>query len=271
VRRITFPLIALIALAAPSVAQAGGGGTKGGNFSVFCTFTHRAPDDPIVYPGRPGLSHSHDFFGNTSTGAFSTYDSLRAGHTSCTNKMDASGYWVPTLSYKGKAVSPQTPAIYYVANGKPVGSFRAFPAGLAMVAGDAHATHPAAEGNVTWGCAFPSRIRHHRTAPRCPRGRNLELTVRFQDCWDGSRIDSADHRSHVAYATHGACPADHPVALPMINARFQWAVRGGKDVTLASGPSYTAHADFFNAWDQPTLEALVARCLNQGVECGEVR
>jgi hypothetical protein len=270
-RRFALVLVVLIVLALTSGSYAAHGANKGGNFSVFCTFTHRAPDDPIVYPGRPGLSHSHDFFGNTSTDAFSTYDSLRAGRTSCTNKLDESGYWVPTLSYKGRAVSPQTAAIYYVANGKPAGSFHAFPAGLEMIAGDAHATHPAASGNVTWGCAFPSRIRHHRSAPRCPAGRNLELTVRFQDCWDGQHLDSADHRSHVANASKGTCPADHPVALPMINARFQWAVRGGKSVTLASGPSFTAHADFFNAWDQPTLEGLVARCLNTGVQCGEVQ
>jgi hypothetical protein len=270
-RRLALVLTLLAPFAVTPAAQAKSRASKGGDFSVFCTFTHRAPDDPIVYPGRPGLSHSHDFFGNMSTDAFSTYDSLRGARSSCTYKPDASGYWVPTLSYKGRAAMPQTASLYYVANGKPAGSFRAPPPGLAMIAGDAHAAQPSHDRNVTWGCAYPSGIKHHTKAPRCPRGRNLELTVRFQDCWDGVNIDSADHRSHVAYSRNGSCPPDHPVALPMINARFQWAVRGGKGVTLASGPSYTAHADFFNAWDQAELEELVARCLNTGVQCGEVR
>jgi hypothetical protein len=29
------------------------------NFISACSFSHRAPDDPIVFPGKPGLSHDH--------------------------------------------------------------------------------------------------------------------------------------------------------------------------------------------------------------------
>ena len=31
-------------------------------FTIVCTFSHRAADDPIVHPGHPGAAHSHDFF-----------------------------------------------------------------------------------------------------------------------------------------------------------------------------------------------------------------
>ena len=48
------------------------------NFVVTCTFSHRLADDPIVFPGQPGMSHLHDFFGANTTNAFSTYDSLRS-------------------------------------------------------------------------------------------------------------------------------------------------------------------------------------------------
>ena len=45
---------------------------RGVNFVSSCTFTHRAPDDPIVFFGQPGASHDHSFVGNTSTNASST-------------------------------------------------------------------------------------------------------------------------------------------------------------------------------------------------------
>src|SRR5688572_33265149 len=60
--------------------------TPNGQFRFVsgCGFSHRAPDDPIVGPGKPGTSHMHDFFGNRSTDAHSTLESLRSDRrTSC--------------------------------------------------------------------------------------------------------------------------------------------------------------------------------------------
>jgi hypothetical protein len=45
----------------------------GQTFFTDCLPSHRAPDDPIAYPKQPGASHLHDFIGNTTTNAFSTY------------------------------------------------------------------------------------------------------------------------------------------------------------------------------------------------------
>ena len=45
---------------------------RGVSFVSRCTFSHRAPDDPIVYPAQPGASHDHTFLGNKTTNAFST-------------------------------------------------------------------------------------------------------------------------------------------------------------------------------------------------------
>src|SRR6476659_7799891 len=61
-----------------------------GVFSTLCAYTHRASDDPIVHPGMPGMSHSHDFFGNVTTDADSTYSTMRAGGTTCRAREDAS-------------------------------------------------------------------------------------------------------------------------------------------------------------------------------------
>lgn len=45
-----------------------------------CYFSHISADDPIVYPGQPGVSHSHTFFGAVTTRPTkaSAYFALRA-------------------------------------------------------------------------------------------------------------------------------------------------------------------------------------------------
>jgi flagellar basal body-associated protein FliL len=60
------------------------------SFLVKCGFSHRKRVDPIVDPGPPGTMshHMHDFFGNTTTDANSTYETLRAGGTTCDDPQD---------------------------------------------------------------------------------------------------------------------------------------------------------------------------------------
>src|SRR4051794_35405056 len=48
-------------------------------FVTHCFYSHTLPDDPIVHPNMPGASHQHDFFGNDSTNASSTLDSMEQG------------------------------------------------------------------------------------------------------------------------------------------------------------------------------------------------
>ena len=70
----------------------------GAMFAASCPFSHSASDDPIVFPGRPGLSHRHDFFGSTVTDADSTARRLRAaGTTTCDLAGDTAAYWAPAL------------------------------------------------------------------------------------------------------------------------------------------------------------------------------
>jgi hypothetical protein len=63
----------------------------GASFAARCDFSHRAPDDPIVHPNKPGAAHSHDFFGSRSTDAFSTYQSMTAAPTTCSRPEDTAG------------------------------------------------------------------------------------------------------------------------------------------------------------------------------------
>lgn len=106
-------------------------------FTVDCGFSHRASDDPIVHPGHPGASHSHEFFGSTATDAASTGASLQGTTTTCEDTEDTAAYWVPTLSIDGVPVDPTMVRAYYrAAPGVDVREVTAPPVGLAMIAGD---------------------------------------------------------------------------------------------------------------------------------------
>ena len=83
------------------------------------------------------------------------------------------------------------------------------------------------------------------------------MNVNFPDCWDGRRLDSADHRSHMAYSVNGNCPSTHKVAVPFMRMLILYpAVARGS--TVASG-RFSEHGDFINAWDQEALDELVSK------------
>ena len=237
------------------------------NFTSGCAFSHTAPDDPIVYPGVPGASHQHSFVGNRSTNAASTLASLQAAATSCRRQADKAAYWMPTLYRSGQPIQPTGATVYYRRGTKaPV---KPFPLGLKIIAGSSMATTPQSLQVTFWSCGVedsgPSS-----TVPTCPDAgpRSLRLHVRFPECWDGTSLDSSDHKSHMAYAVRRMCSATHPVSVPAIAMIFKYPIDGGPNVVLASGGQYSGHADFFNAWDPAVLAGLVDFCLNGLRHCG---
>ena len=241
---------------------------RGVNFVENCRFSHQAPDDPIVFPGKPGASHLHTFVGNRTTDASSTFGSLRAGGTTCRRADDTAAYWVPALYQGTSLVLPQAATIYYRrASLAPV---NAFPNGLRLIAGAATATAPQGMGVTFWSCGAGSGVPPSSTVPTCPaaRGSFLRLHVRFPSCWDGRHLDSLDHKSHMAYAIRGRCPSTHPVPVPALAQIYRYPTRGGEGFSLASGGQFSAHADFFNAWSPGALKRLVEGCLNALVHCG---
>jgi hypothetical protein len=226
---------------------------------VACQVSHRSHDDPIVYPRQPGRSHDHTFFGNRSTDAFSTPASLRAhGRTTCGLPADTAAYWAPTLFVGRRAVRPVALVATY--SRRTTGRIEPFPAGLKVIAGDAHARTAQSNEVVSWSCAS---ARRSSTIPTCPgtRRAGLQLHVSFPDCWDGQRLDSANHRSHMAYSSGAACPDSHPVEVPALSLVISYPVAGGSSAVLSSG-RFSAHADFVNAWNQATFAALVDGYLN---------
>ncbi|MFE2435795.1 DUF1996 domain-containing protein [Streptomyces sp. NPDC059409] len=248
-------------------------------FQANCSVTHTAPDDPIVFPQQPGKSHDHTFMGNTTTDANSTTASLDAGSTTCLAPGDRSAYWMPTMYDGDRPVLPVGPqTIYYKAGVTDYTSVRPFPKGLRYVVGGPMQSaqefrdHPGfVEG---WECGdsffnvdFPTD---------CPERPEVQVNIRFQapSCWDGKNLDTPDHKSHMAYpvvnpgTNNNICPADHPVALPMIEFKMAFPVNGDlSQVRLASGASYSFHYDFFNAWDEATLDAMVGHCIVGGLQC----
>jgi Domain of unknown function (DUF1996) len=138
-----------------------------------------------------------------------------------------------------------------------------FPAGLKMIAGDAMARSAQSLRVTSWFCGFGRE--QSSTVPTCLGSRfaGLRLRVRFPDCWDGERLDRADHKSHMAYSRAGRCPLTHPVEVPSISLVIFYGVPGGPDAELASGGQFSGHADFVNAWNQRALAGLVDRYLNR--------
>jgi hypothetical protein len=145
-----------------------------------------------------------------------------------------------------------------------------FPNNLRMIAGNAMAQAPQGMRVTFWSCGVESGVARSAAVPTCPdtRGSFLRLHIRFPECWDGRRLDSADHTSHMAYALRGACPSSHPVSVPQITQIYRYPSRGGEGFSLASGGIYSAHADFVNAWKPGALKKLVDECLNALVTCG---
>lgn len=255
-------MVGVFAVQGASAATADRGG-GGGYFAVACGFSHRNTDDPIVFPRQPGRSHDHTFFGARSTDAFSTPASLREdGRTSCRLRADTAAYWAPTLLVNDRAVEPLALVAFYVR--RTTDEVDPFPAGLKVIAGDANARSPQSTRITFWSCAV-RRAERSSAIPTCPGTREggLRLHVDFPNCWDGRRLDSANHKSHMAYSTEGACPTSHPVEVPALSLVIYYGVSGGLAAELSSMGQYSAHADFVNSWNQRTLAGLVDRYLNR--------
>jgi hypothetical protein len=235
-------------------------------WAVGCSYSHSAKDDPIVFPGQPGLSHLHDFFGNTVTDAFSDAQDLRAGTSLCTTVDDMSAYWVPALYVNGVKKQPHSTTFYYEAGVADRTSIVPMPYGLEMIAGNARATGP--QNPYIFWFEEKGNVRNNTSDGQMIRAESGEIFARitFPDCWDGKRLSSSD-QSHVAYHTNNdTCPASHPVAIPRLRMFITYDTDGA-GVSLSSGPWYTMHADFFNAWTPATQKRLVQECIVPSVRC----
>ena len=272
--RRALQLAGLLCLAAPGLAFSM---PDGDGWRVQCDTNRTAPDDPIVFPGKPGLSHLHVFLGARGVNARTTTKSLLAGGTTCTDRGDRSAYWTPQLYLNGKAQRlSQSTLIYYRTRNDPA-KIKSFPVGIRVVAGNAHTTTTQSDQVIDWGCNTDSTLTGKTAPVECGGGSYLMSHVYFPDCWDGRRKDSPDHHSHMAYSIPGGpggwnyCPRTHPVALPALRLKLTWPdVHTAQGVTLASGPNMTMHADFWNGWNPARMTELVKKCVAPQADCGVV-
>jgi hypothetical protein len=210
---------------------------------IECEKSHFAADDPIVFPGRAGATHMHEFFGNRSTNASSTYSSMLGKPTTCPFPGDTAGYWAPTLlNASGQRIPARRMTVYY--RDRPVESARVtpFPPDFRMIAG--------APTNGVWGFNCDGLVLSPSVRINCSGQTSghtyVRATVIFPNCGklDASgRVvtDSPDHRSHVAYpiSQRQGCPATHPIQLPHVkmNVRYDVSdcIRPGARYTPTSG------------------------------------
>ena len=276
---LTYGVIATaLALVCAVLAPAGAAALPNDErFTSICTLSHEAPDDPIVFPKVAGASHLHQFFGNTSTNARSTSRKLRRRPaTTCNLAGDNSAYWVPAFTIDGAELAPSELRVYYSAKGRDPATIEEIPKNLSMIAGDAHPNGPQPPSVATWGCMSSALffVSTFVPTPSCAIGSVLVLGIFFPDCWDGTNLDSADHKSHMAYSveklasTSRTCPASHPVPIPAISYIILYPTTGAPTGTaLSSGGTNSGHADFMNGWRPPALRRMMDQCIRSGPDC----
>ncbi|MEV6551938.1 DUF1996 domain-containing protein [Streptomyces sp. NPDC051597] len=264
-----------------------------GFFTSSCGVNQNAkrnPDNVIVAPGvSNGAHHMHDYVGNQATDAFSSDADLAKGGTSCRNQGDKSTYYWPVLRLQngqnendanadgggrdknvGKIQTPSQVTIKLAGN--PVSKVTAMPRFLRIITGDAKAfTNGNANANASWSCTGFENRQLKEKYPICPQGSKVVRTFNFQSCWDGKNTDSANHRTHVAFAgRNGACPRGFK-AIPQLQQRIVYAVPPGPGFAVDSFPEQlhkpvTDHGDFINVFSDSLMRKAVT-CINTGRSC----
>ncbi|MFB8020415.1 DUF1996 domain-containing protein [Streptomyces rubiginosohelvolus] len=268
-------------------------GASRGTFTTDCGRNENGkfnPDNVIVAPGvSNGAHHMHDYIGNQANDAFASDDDLANGATTCRNQGDRSTYYWPVLRLQngqdeddvdadgggrdqnvGEIQTPSQVTLKFV--GSPVGRVTAMPRFLRIITGDAKAfTNGDANANASWSCTGFEDRQLTDKYPICPEGSQVVRTFAFQNCWDGQNTDSANHRTHVAFAQeNGRCPSGFR-AVPQLVQRIVYDVPPGPGFAVDSFPEQlhkpiTDHGDFINVFDDRLMNKLV-RCINDGRRC----
>lgn len=231
----------------------------------------------------------HDYVGNQANDAFASDDDLADGATTCRDQGDRSTYYWPVLRLQngqteddvdadgggrdqntGEIQTPSRVTLRFV--GSPVGRVTAMPRFLRIITGDAKAfTNGDANANASWSCTGFEDRQLKDTYPICPEGSQVVRTFAFQSCWDGQNTDSANHRTHVAFAQDdGRCPNGFR-AVPQLVQRIVYDVPPGPGFAVDSFPEQlhkpiTDHGDFINVFDERLMRTMV-RCINDGRRC----
>ncbi len=246
-----------------------------------------------------GAHHFHDYIGNQSNDAFASDEDLANAETTCVDQGDKSTYYWPVLRLQngtqeqdadkpgggiegnaGEIVTPKEVTLTFV--GSPRGKVTEMPRLLRIITGDAKAfVNGPGNANASWSCTGFEDRQLKDKYPLCPQGSDVVRSFKFQSCWDGRNIDSANHRAHVAFAAaDGSCPNGFQ-AIPQLVQRVVYDVDapslqdGGRTTPLFAVDSFpeqlhkpvTDHGDFINVFDEDLMKQMVD-CINEGRTCG---
>lgn len=298
-----------------------------GILRINCDFSHAAYDDPLVYPGLPNRAHYHNFYGFFGANAHTTTDDLYASVasgarvSSCQgNQLNRSAYWVPALLaplYDGSGQrqldSDGNPAwqvvdavvgnddvahevFYYSAAIDDLAAIQAPPPGLSIIAGAANTPPGSPQASTiarwhcqSWNASDAGNPDFRGFIPECVVPDRLRFDLFFPSCWNGTDLDSPDHKSHMAYpeTVNGVtrCPQSHPVALPRVSYHYAFPVkpenvdpasrssRGWRlaadnyTVSTAQPGGYSLHGDWINGWHPEAMQALIEHCIQGRRDC----
>jgi hypothetical protein len=255
-------LSSLALVIAPAAA-----GPATGTILIHCGYDHSAPDDPIVFPGRPGASHSHDFFGSRNVDATTTAASLQAESTTCSFKGDHSGYWVPSLlGPSGKLVAPTGMRVYYRGGDRDAAELRRFPPGVKHLQGNSKNTNPSAYA-ATYRCDSGALTGPY-IPDSCANNSGFEASYYFPFCATGE-TDNATHKTLIGTTTPCPQPQLSVLQIQMIVSYPPEAVGGRlvSDELAGAKGGLTSHADFFDGWSAEALDMVLDQCIRANADC----
>lgn len=279
--------------------------------------------DPVAYPGgvSPHLHQFYGNDKVSPTSNYTTLRQI--GGSNCggtaTAAVNRSAYWMPSMhDGSGNVVIPYYIKVYYkrfpanntycAANtgnyatdigNTAVGYCVGIPNGLKFIWGfkmsganagsygpgttegqgmyyeciKTDGTNPA--GNPTQGYLF-SQV-------SCPSGSTFNVIAGAPDCWNGTELDSADHRSHLTHrqynpsgigSANSQCPSTHPYLLPHLEIIASYITdstypnwKFSSDIQMNAAAGATLHFDYTEAWSPTAKQMWLDNCINGWRSC----
>lgn len=301
---VTFLVLFVFSLAVSSEA------CQDHNFNLFVAKSQfdltrmRAQVDPIVQHGVSPSAHPHDFWCFIRVTQFTVANStLPAGTTTnpgyspvsstCGPYGDWPEIWNPTPLVGGISSPGHTDVVggRVVANYTELMSYRSpkgvsvlpTPYGMAVVAGNSHATSSSENPHLSWTCG--SQYDGSAKPVDCTRGGQVTAVMEFPDCWnqqhgwgasgwDPSFSGRVSYDSpagigpdNFAYSNAGQCPVGFTNIVQLVtrtkfvNPMDNTPMQDPTLLSFSSGPYYTFHVDYLNLWSS-FHQTLTMKCNN---------
>ena len=213
-------------------------------FIVQCNYSHTNNDDPLK--GLHGSSHTHDYFGSTTTNYFSTYQSMTNSSTTCGTPNDTAGYWAPEPILNGAGHHAMYVRVYYGC-GTNCGKVFVTPSNTKFLSTsekfDCGQSTPVVP--YPYDCA-PFLATHHDSS-----NDGVVALAYFSQSATGALVSV---RAHLGTAWDSCLPK-----YPQANPPASTCLKFGGNGMVMEWADY--HSDFWNTWNQTALKTEVTNCL----------